>query len=124
MNVGFPQNIQAVDSSGRLTREWVLFLQQVWERQGGAGGQTINELVADLPEDAGIEEMRADLYAIRDESRQLPIIETLVSDEARQLPPSVNVPVDDPSNGRLEALEALVAKLTNDIEALKQGAQA
>jgi hypothetical protein len=73
-NIGFPQyTIRPIDlKSGQWTREWWLFLQDLWTRSGGATGQSSSEIVADLPEDAGIEEIKADVYSLRDELRQLP----------------------------------------------------
>lgn len=103
-----PYSVSPIDpKTGQWTREWWLFLQFQWNRTGGSNGQSSSDLATDMPEDAGIEETKAELYAIRD--------------ALSQSPPVAALPSDDDSHGRLQSLEALVADLRKEIEALKQG---
>ena len=104
-----PARVPLVDpQTGVITREWYKFFEQLFVRSGGSIAPTNDDLARDLPEDAGIEETKADLYRLRD--------------EANSQPPTggffTPVPAED---GRLQALEAELARLVKEVEALKQG---
>lgn len=105
-----PYRIPLVDpKTGVITMPWTKFFQQVFERIGGAEGQTNTELVQDAYADAGIEEMKAEFFKLIDESRSGP-------------PPITQLQQDDQS-ARLEAIEAQMHALFKEIDALKQGYQ-
>jgi hypothetical protein len=116
-------NIPPIDPrSGQWNRQWLLFLQALWDRTGGAQGVSVSDLGSDLPEDSGVEEVKAQLFGLRDTVFMLPPVPPAGSndDQTPGLPQS-SLP-DDPS-GRIEALEALVQRLVSDIEAIRQGQQ-
>ena len=103
-----PARVPLVDpATGLITMPWFRFLEQVYVRAGGADGPTTPELVADLPEDAGVEELKAEFYAFRNEAGSAP-------------PRAESLPADDPS-GRIESLEAQLAAAIARIESLEQG---
>lgn len=97
-----------LDQTGRVNRVWWLFLQGILTRVGGSSGESTEDIALSLPEDAGIEEVKADLYLFRQEG--------LVTPTAYQ----PEQPKEDPS-ARIESLEALVADLATQIDDLKKG---
>lgn len=103
-----PARVPLVDpSTGTITREWYRFFEQMFSRVGGTYSQTNNELAVDLHDDAGIEETKADLYRLRD--------------EVGSIPPSQQTQDTSDPHGRIEALEAALLRLTQEVEAIKQG---
>lgn len=96
MNVGLPQiNVPLVDPrTGTMDRSWFLFFQALYSRSGGSEGQTTNDLTEAMPEDSGIEEVKWQMAIDRDAANQ---------------------------SARIEQLEARVAQLMTEIDALKQG---
>lgn len=62
-----PNNIGVLDESNNFTPAWYMFFQQSFLRNGGAVSQTNNDLIIGQLDDAGIEEIKADLYAMRDQ---------------------------------------------------------
>lgn len=62
-----PANIPLTDSNNLIRPEWYLFLQQLYIRTGGAISQNNNELIVGQLDDAGIEESKAEIYALRDQ---------------------------------------------------------
>lgn len=121
---GFKANVPFCDvRTGVLTYEGLRFLQQIFVRIGGTEGQTNQELVQDQYADAGIEELKHEAGKAIDALNQLPPIEPSLP-HSDQAPPGAFFapPPEDPS-ARIEALEAMVAKLQADIAALLQGYQ-
>jgi hypothetical protein len=116
-----PVRVPLVDpNTGVITREWYRFFEQVFVRVGGDDGQTNNELAADLHDDAGIEEIKLDVYRIRDELNQVPPSQAQ-AEYQDQTPAGVFFTPTEDQSGRLEALEAQVQALLIEVEALKQG---
>jgi hypothetical protein len=129
-------NVPPIDPrTGQWNRPWLLFLQTLWERTGGAQGVSSDDLNASLFDDSGVEELKAQFFGLGNALLALPpTIPTATSDD--QTPPTSptilpddlsrpdlqQTPPDVPS-GRLEALEALVQRLQSDIEAIRQGQQ-
>ena len=116
-----PARVPLVDpSTGMITRPWYTFFEQVFLRGGGTYAPSNNELVVDLHDDAGIEEIKADVYRLRDEGRAIPP-PTQIPDYQDIAPPGAFfMPNEDPS-ACIEALEALVSRMSQDIDELKQG---
>lgn len=56
---------------GSLTREAQLFIRELWLRAGGALGPSTNDLATAAFEDAGIEELKATLYALENTALQM-----------------------------------------------------
>lgn len=114
------------DDNGRpvmITRAWLDFInEQLFNRVGGTTAPTNSELVVDMHDDAGIEEMKLDLFSTRDGISQGPPPAVLaIPDDQSQAPPGAFFsPTEDPS-ARLEALEARVQTLIRQIDDLKQG---
>lgn len=57
--------------TGLISREWYLFLQGIFIRIGGSQGQSSTDIVQDLADDAGVEEMKATVFANQDAINQL-----------------------------------------------------
>lgn len=62
-----PANIPIDERGNLLNPAWYVFFQQLYLRAGGSVSQDNNELIAGQLDDAGIEESKADIYALRDE---------------------------------------------------------
>lgn len=91
-----------------ITVPWMKFMVQADARMGGTHGQSNDELAVDMHDDSGIEEIKIDQYRLRDELWQFPAqLQTQAPD------------ADD--NGRVQALEAEVAELRKQIDAINQG---
>lgn len=107
--VGFPlYSLRPIDpKTGQWTREWWLFLQLLWDRQGGTDGQSSSDLSADMPEDAGIEEAKASIFAL--------------ANEVGQLPPSIPTATVDDVNSLIQSLCEQVFVLQTQIDGLSQG---
>ena len=69
-NVTLPQaGVAATGMGGVMTRDWYRWAHDVTQRIGGVTGESISDLVLSQFEDAGIEESKAQIYALRDEIR-------------------------------------------------------
>lgn len=116
-------NVPPIDiRTGQWSRPWLFFLQALWERTGGTLGMSVDDLTASLPEDSGIEELRAQFFGLRDTVFMLPPA-SVVTPGDEQTPPLPSAALPDDPSGRIEALEALVQRLASDIEAIRQGQQ-
>ena len=104
-----PPRVQLCDPrTGFISREWYLFFQGVFDRVGGATGESTTDLNTSMFEDAGIEELKAGLYrGMQDTSQTPPMLPAL--------------PADDPLYALVLALQDQVSELTKEIEALRQG---
>ena len=103
-----PARVPLVDpQTGLVTVPWYRFLEQLYVRAGGSSGPSTEELSLEMPEDSGVEELKAEFFQLRDQVTALP-------------PRADYTPTDDPS-ARIEALEAQVSFLMSEIEAMKQG---
>jgi hypothetical protein len=93
----------------RVGAEWYRFFHDVAIRAGGVTGEGTDDLSAAMFEDAGIEELKIQGYAI--------------TDELRTLPPMIHWPEveQDTQQARIEALEAQVAELVKTVEGLLAG---
>ena len=108
-DLGIPQiGTPLIDPNGRISRPWWIFFQGLFDRVGGVQGSSADDLALSMPEDAGIEEVKADLYSLRNSV-----------DVAPQFNQASEIK-EDPS-ARLEALEALVSELTRQVDDLKKG---
>lgn len=119
-----PVQVPLVDpKTGIVTREWYRFFDQVFVRVGGTEGQTNTELVQDQYADAGIEETKHETFKALDALNQLPPIEPSKQQDDQAPPGAFFAPPPEDPSARIEALEAMVAKLQADIAALLQGYQ-
>ena len=104
-----PARVPLVDlRTGHISREWLLLLQGLFERVGGPLGSSTTDLTTSAFEDSGIEETKAQLYALRD--------------ELGALPPVVMLPADEWMAMQQQAAElaAQVAEMGKQIDALRQ----
>lgn len=102
-----PPRVPLLDSrTGLISREWYLFFQGVFDRIGGSNGQSIPDVIQDLPDDAGLEELKAVTFS------QL--------DGLGQLPPQVEAILVD-ALSELHSLRDQVAELTKTVQDLQQG---
>lgn len=102
-----PPRVPIANADGTITRPWFLYLQGVFNRIGGPSAETNTEIVMSGFADAGIEETKAVLFALTQNSLQNPV---------SSQPLVVQI---DP-HARLEQLEATVAELVKEIQSLKQ----
>lgn len=76
-----PNNIPVLDSNNNFTPAWYIFMQQLYTRAGGAVSQSNNDLIIGQLDDAGIEEIKSDLYSLRDQTNMIAaIINNLIDD--------------------------------------------
>ena len=92
--------------TGELSRSAVRFLSGLFDRVGGTTGESTTDLAASAFEDAGTEETKAALYRLADDLAVMP-------------PSSPAAPSDDDPTQRLAALEATVAELRKELDALR-----
>jgi hypothetical protein len=100
--------------------DFLRYIEEQRLRSGGDTAPTNDDLARDLPEDAGMEEAKLDLFRLRDELGQLPPIQ-LQPDTQDQTPPGVFFTPEPDQDARLQALEAQLYRLAQEVEALKQG---
>lgn len=95
--------------TGLISREWFLFFQGVFERIGGATGESTTDLTASMFEDAGIEEGKALVFNAVQDAGQNPLPAQMNQDTTlSELQTSV------------QELRDLVAELLKEVQALKQ----
>lgn len=128
------------DADGRpvmIERAWLdYFCQQLFNRVGGETAPTNSELVVDMSDDAGLEELKSEFFKAADGLASTPPrSETLPTDD--QAPPGAffTPPQDDtappgafftpdaPQDARIQALESEVAQLRAIVDGLMQGYQ-
>lgn len=76
-----------IDQSGNILRpEWYLFFQQLYARAGGAIAQNNNELMLGQLDDAGIEDVKADIYSLRDQTAAMLVALQQIIEEINNAP--------------------------------------
>jgi hypothetical protein len=90
-----------------ITREWYLFLQDIFNRVGGANGESTTDIVASLFEDAGSSETNAMVFEVERAFSQIPSPQPLTT--------------TDILLAEISELRATVAELKKDLDALRQG---
>ena len=95
--------------TGFITREWYLFLQGVFDRIGGSTGESMTDLAVAQFEDAGIEELKASLFASVQDSAQAP-------------PAVALMPYEDLLLMRIDGLQDQIAEMTKTVQDLMQAA--
>lgn len=77
-----PNRIPLVDpQTGLITREWSRYFAGVYQRVGGANGDSTTDLAASAFDDAGTEEQELALYSLSDAIGQAP---AAAAEEQRQ----------------------------------------
>ena len=106
---GMPESgVPVLNKDGLMNRPWWIFFNNLYNQAGGTQGASSDDLALSLPEDAGIEESKFQIIRNKDEAAAMPS-------------PYIPTLPDDYSNARLEALEAVVAQIQSDIQAIRQG---
>lgn len=112
-----------VDKDGYLTTYWAKWFQSLYVRTGGDIAPSNTDLAVDLPEDAGMEEMRALLFSHIDATGQEPArIDLILPND--QAPIYQQAPAIESIETQLRALAEQVAAQQREIDGLKQGASA
>ncbi len=116
-----PFRVPLVDpQTGLITPPWVRYFLQLLERVGGPDGQTNQELVADMHDDAGLEELKHEYSKAIDGLALYPRQEPAIP--YQDLTPAVvHIHQAQDPHARIEYLEAQVAELARAIEGLQQG---
>lgn len=111
-----------VDERGIVTAPWLQWLRALYERIGGPIAPSNNDLSGELPEDSGIEELKALVYALSDAAGQSPVVADWTADDALWMqPPAVTIPPDTEIETRLAEMAATVSALQTQINDLRQG---
>jgi hypothetical protein len=142
-NINIPNyTVVPIPGGKPFERDWYLFFLALWLRSGGTSGDTADISLMSVPEGSGIESIKAELFALEQEFRQLPPQQQVsFQNDGDQTPPFIpsgsdkKPGIDDqnpPSipfiqvefaDSRIQALEAKVAELNKAIEGLQQGYQ-
>lgn len=93
-----PPTVPFVTRDDLVSKEWYMFLQFLYLRTGGAVSQTNNELITGQFDDAGIEDIKLDLYALRDQAASALIAIQEAIDDVGSAPPSDANNFYDPAN--------------------------
>lgn len=114
------------DADGRpvmIDRAWLDYLgQQLFYRVGGTNAPTNAELVVDMSDDAGLEELKEAFFKAVDGLGAIPPPrEPIQFDD--QAPPGAFFAPDPPQDGRIQALEEEVSRLRTVVEGISQGYQ-
>lgn len=113
-----PFAIKPLMPDGSWQKDWYLFFNSMWTQQGGFTPTT----PADLMQDPQAPQPASDvvLAAIGDALQQAPIPAAERSQDDQAPPPAIAI-ADTADSGRMESLEAEVATLRQQIQALQQG---
>lgn len=116
-----PPRVALTDpNTGMISRQWYLFFQGVFNRIGGSGGVSNPDLEASLFEDAGSSETNAMIATVEQAFGQVPQIQAPeYNQNVWQVPPSYTQEVSVLTT-EVFNLQAQVAELLKEIEALKQ----
>lgn len=106
-----------------IERPWLDYLSQaLFNRVGGTSAPTNSELVVDMHDDAGLEELKSEFFKATDGLASMPPrTDQIPADD--QAPPGAFFSPDSPQDARIQALEAEVAHLRATVHGLMQGYQ-
>ena len=123
-----PPRVQLVDPrTGVISREWYLFFQGIFNRIGGATGESTTDIVASLFEDAGSSETNALLFTTEQALSQYPAVHENtvllegVSRALAQLPPDTPTVTVESLSAELSAVRDQVSELVKEIQSIRQG---
>lgn len=66
-----------LDENGNITQVWMVFFSDLFTRVGGFSSYTLSEAEASEFDDAGIEEIKSDLYRIRQDFGSAPVVQAM-----------------------------------------------
>jgi hypothetical protein len=101
--------IPITQSGEPISADWMRWAHDVTARLGGPTGQSIDELVMQQFDDAGVAEQQAEIYSVIDAIGQLPARLDQVEQDNQRL------------SGELEELRGTVLVLTALLEGFQQG---
>lgn len=117
-----PIRIPVVDSAGMMTQAWKKWATSIYNRVGGPIAATNNELSESLPEDAGIEELKALLFSLADSSGQAAQSAAPIPPDDWMLAPTSSVQsLDTEIETRMAAMAEEIALLRTQINDMQQG---
>lgn len=93
--------------TGIISREWYLFLQQMFQRIGGTGGQSTDDILQGVPNELGAAELLA--------------LQSSAADAAGQVPVMLPATMFDDLLGELRQARDQVAELMKQIDGMQQG---
>jgi len=99
-----------LDENGNITRAWRAFFEDLFVRVGSYDSYSLTEAEASEFDDAGIEEIKGDLYRTRDDMSIAPLAEQVQAFESTLI-------------GMREELAALQAEISNAVSRLDELAQ-
>ena len=116
-----PARIPLAGPDGLITREWYRYFDEVAVRLGAASGSGTDDLTTSAFEDAGIEETKAGLYALRDEIMAAPVATPhSAGHEIGVAPPYEPITPQDELMADLHSLRAEVDLLRQQVRDLQQ----
>ncbi len=116
-----PARIPLAGPDGLITREWYRYFDEVAVRLGGANGSGTDDLATSAFEDAGIEETKAGLNALRDEIMAAPVAaQHSAVDELGVGPPYEPISPQEELMADLHSLRAEVDLLRQQVRDLQQ----
>lgn len=116
-----PARIPLAGPDGLITREWYRYFDEVSVRLGAASGSGTDDLTTSAFEDAGIEETKAGLYALRDEIMAAPVATPLgYGYEIGAAPQYEPISPQDELMADLHSLRAEVDLLRQQVRDLQQ----
>jgi len=93
--------------TGIISREWYLFLQQLFNRVGGSSSQTPDDILQGVPNELGAAELLA--------------LQSTAADDAGQVPVMLPATMFDDVIAELQQAREQVAELMKQIQGLQQG---
>lgn len=116
-----PPRVSLVDpKTGMVSREWYLFFQGVFNRVGGASGESTTDIVASLFEDAGSSETNAMVFGLEQVVGQYSV-PTLVDAPQDISPAAQQLTQIDNITAELSTLQDRMTELVKELDSIKQG---
>lgn len=96
-----PPRVQLCDPrTGFINREWYLFFQGVFDRIGGATGESTTDLNTSMFEDAGIEELKSGFYSsVQDALQAVLVLQDQVAELVKEIETLKGTPRSEPAVG-------------------------
>lgn len=128
-------SLPVIGADGRISQVWFQFFLTLFRRTGDALGATPDDQTLAPGGDADLGDLLGQLYGLRDSVHMVPpaahvapsddqvppVGHVLAPDDQAPPLPASTAP-DDP-HARIEALEAALQRVQNEIEAIRQGQQ-
>lgn len=106
--------------TGEVSRYWLTWIEDLFTRVGGQTASTNIDLGIDMPEDVGVEEIRAQLGRLADDLSLSPVYAPEPK-EADLAPPRTETPYEQFLETQVRELAEQIAQLRAEIDGIKQG---